>query len=662
VEFRILGPLEVVEDGEPVALGRLKDRLVLGVLLLHANEFVSRERLIDDLWGEAPPPTARKAVNVYVSQLRKALGRGGADPIATASGGYRLHVEPEDLDAERLQRLLGQAREALARGELEDAAERFREALALWRGPTLAGLQLESFGRDEVARLDELRITALMDRIDCDLALGRQEQVLGELNVLIREHPLRERLRAQQMLALYRADRQADALEGYAEARRMLVDDLGIEPSEALQRLQQAILRHDPSLETPQGTASVNGLAPSAAAAPPPTRSIDAEADEGRPRRRFRPRRWQLALGAIAILSGSAAAAATLLSSAGATPHVVPNSLVRIDPGSGKIVSDTRIGVEPQAIAVTPSAIWTVNNGDNPGSNAGLSLSRYDLRTHKVQTPGGTPPQPFDLVADAKGTIWVSSFASNVTRLAYGTRRTSAGPLNPSHTSTTPIPWPGAGSLALGPGYLWVIAGPITTPGGDDRVSLVDLASNRVVRSLKLGHETTSIAYGDGAAWIGSLAKEPTIASSPPSTGASWLSVISPAAPGPQSYRLETGDTSGPGVAVGYGKVWVLTSCGTCNIPDNHKLLEFDPHTRQVVKSIPLGHREPNSLAVGAGSVWLTNQIDASVTQLDPKTGRIVRTIPVGEPRTAATCGIAATRDAVWVTIGDDHPCVSSSP
>src|SRR5438874_2044247 len=201
MEFRILGPLEVVEDGEPVALGTLKERLVLGVLLLHANEFVSRERLIDDLWGEAPPPTARQAVNVYLSKLRKALGRAGADPIATASGGYRLHVDPERLDASRMQVLVVSARESVSKGELEHAAERFREALALWRGPALAGLQLESRGRDEVAQLDELRLAALMDWIDCELALGRHEQALGELNLLVREHPLRERLRASSRTA-----------------------------------------------------------------------------------------------------------------------------------------------------------------------------------------------------------------------------------------------------------------------------------------------------------------------------------------------------------------------------------------------------------------------------------------------------------------------------
>src|SRR5437763_8432373 len=264
MECRILGPLEVVDEGEPVPLGRLKERLVLATLLLHANEFVARERLIDELWGESPPPTARKAVNVYVSQLRKVLVRNGRDPITTADGGYRLEVDAERLDAARLQQLLATARECAAAGELEAALKLLRKALDLWRGPTLAGLLLESHGREQIAQLEELRLTALMERIDCDLALGRHEEVLGELQVLVGEHPLRERLRAQLMLALYRADRQADALEVYQQARHDLIDELGIEPSESLQRLQQAILRHDPALEAPAGIAAANGAAPAA--------------------------------------------------------------------------------------------------------------------------------------------------------------------------------------------------------------------------------------------------------------------------------------------------------------------------------------------------------------------------------------------------------------
>src|SRR5438270_12512047 len=226
---------------------------------------------MDELWGESPPPTAKKAVNVYVSQLRKALTRNGRDPIATEDGGYRISVGADELDVLHLRRLLASARECAAAGELQAAAEFLREALALWRGPTLAGLQLESHGRDAVTQLDELRLTALMDRIDCDLALGRHEDVLGELHVLVGEHPLRERLRAQQMVALYRADRQADALDAYQQARQTLIEQLGIEPSESLQRLQRAILQHDPALEAPVGTAAAYGRVRLAAALQAPS-------------------------------------------------------------------------------------------------------------------------------------------------------------------------------------------------------------------------------------------------------------------------------------------------------------------------------------------------------------------------------------------------------
>src|SRR5439155_2300227 len=487
------------------------------------------------------------------------------------------------------------------------------------------------------------RPPALMAWIASELALGRHEQALGELNLLVREHPLRERLRAQQMLALYRADRQAEALEAYAGARQTLVNDLGIEPSEALQRLQQAILRHDPSLEAPEGTAAVNGLAP-ATAPPPQTPPVETSAPAAR--RRFRPRRWQLAIAVLVILAASAMAAVTLSTSATATPRVVPNSLVRIDPRSGKIVSVTPVGAEPQGIGVTPRGIWTNHLTEN-------LVTRYDLRTHKVQTLG-TPPEPFAVVADA-GNAWVSSLrsSSTITRFAAFGSGPSAGwgPLDPAATYKIHLPPPGAVSLALGSGYLWAVAGPKTTLGTDDRMWLVDPASNRVVRLLRLGRETASIAFRDRAAWIGAFANEHEIASFPaPWRGASWLFSVKFGAAGPrtQSYRLETGDTAGPSaVAVGDGKVWVLT-CGTCNIGvDNQKLLEFDPGTGLVVKRIPLGSRNPNALAVGAGSVWLVNQVDASVMQLDPKTRRI-RTIPVGNPRTAAICGIAASRNAVW--------------
>jgi DNA-binding SARP family transcriptional activator len=676
VEFRILGPLEVLEDGRPLALRRLKERIVLAVLLLHANEFVSRERLIDELWGASPPATARKAVNVYISKLRQTLTRDGHDPIATAEGGYRLVVDPERLDAERLRSLITQARSRIAAGDADPAAQLLQKALALWRGPTLAGIQLESFGRDEVAQLDELRLAALMDRIDCDLALGRHEHVLGELNLLVREHPLRERLRAQQMLALYRADRQADALDAYAEGRQTLVDDLGIEPSEALQRLQQAILRHDPSLETPEGTAAVNGLPPSVPARPhAPTAEPDEATSRPQHRRRRpsrplavvrplrRPRRRKLALAVLFIVVGSGAVAAILsTSSARATPPVPPNSLLRLDPRSGKVVSVARTGPNPGdlgAISVTPTAVWTANSDG--------SISRYDLRTHRVETRGGLPYRPDDpvdhVVADANGNAWFTSELPTVTRLTPRAGGTSA-PLHSLKAETIHVPGPYVGYETLGGGYLWTVVGPYTIPGEDDRLSLIDPVSNQVVDSVRLGHPTTALAFGDGTAWVGAGEVD-----SGPSIGASWLYAIRSdvdalAQPSldrhPLRRLLDTGDHWGPiGIAVGEGGVWVLT-CGICLLgakpnTQHQMLLKIDPDTLQVLNRIPLD-RETDWLAVGAGAVWLTAAKDRFVWQLDPTTGRVLRAIPLRK-KGAETCGMTATSNAVWVTIGEVNNC-----
>jgi predicted ATPase len=245
-QFRLLGPLSLSVDGQPVALGGEKRRALLAVLLLNANEVVSRDRLIDALWGDEPPDTARNTIQVYVSQLRKLLP---PDTLGTAPPGYKLVVDPAAVDLFEFVRLGDAGRNALAAGNVEAAAELLRDALALWAGPPLADLAWEPFAQGEVIRLEELRTTALEDRIDADLALGRHGQLVAELEQLVAENPLRERLRAQLMLALYRSGRQADALAVYQRARRTFADELGIEPSESLRKLERAILQQDPALD-----------------------------------------------------------------------------------------------------------------------------------------------------------------------------------------------------------------------------------------------------------------------------------------------------------------------------------------------------------------------------------------------------------------------------
>ena len=241
----MLGPLEAVVDGVPVPLGPPQQRALLALLALHAGEVVSRDRIVDELWGERPPATAAKLVQGYVSGLRKVAG---ADVLVTRAPGYLLAVEAGALDLARFERLAGEGRAALGEGDPGRAAVRLREALALWRGPALADLVSAPFAQGEATRLEELRLSAVCERIEADLALGHDD-VVPELEALVAEHPLHERLRRQHMLALYRAGRQAEALAAYQSARRALVDELGIEPRREVRELEQAILRQDPALD-----------------------------------------------------------------------------------------------------------------------------------------------------------------------------------------------------------------------------------------------------------------------------------------------------------------------------------------------------------------------------------------------------------------------------
>ena len=235
------------DSARPLTVGGARQRALLVVLLLHANETLSGDRLIDELWGDHPPPTAAKTVQVYISRLRKALGGDGM--IATHEHGYELQLEPDQLDADRFERLVAEARGELAEGRAARAASTLESALALWRGPPLADLAFERFVQREVTRLDDLRVAALELLSEAELELGQHEHLVERLEGLVAEHPYRERFRAQLMLALYRCDRQADALQAYRDARRTLAEELGIEPGERLRELERAILTQDPRLD-----------------------------------------------------------------------------------------------------------------------------------------------------------------------------------------------------------------------------------------------------------------------------------------------------------------------------------------------------------------------------------------------------------------------------
>jgi YVTN family beta-propeller protein len=330
VDYRILGPLEARRNDEEIALGGAKQRTLLAVLLLHANASVPRDRLIDELWGDKPPETARATLQVYVSQLRKALGR---EAIETRGGGYGIWLRDGALDADRFERLVHDARDRPA----EIQAEGLREALALWRGEHPLADVDDSVGSSERARLVEQRLAALEQRVQADLELGRHADLVPELEALVRDHPLRERLRGQLMLALYRSGRQADALETYREGRRLLDEELGLKPREELRELEKSILVQDPAIAAPRRRGGPRA---------PETR---------RPRRRWAP-------PAAAVLVAGAVAAAVLALTTGASAVVVePDSIAVIDPGSNRVIDDVHVGGQPVSVAVGYGSVWVAD-------------------------------------------------------------------------------------------------------------------------------------------------------------------------------------------------------------------------------------------------------------------------------------------------------------
>ena len=303
MEFRQLGPLEVVDGGTALPLGGPRQRALLAFLLIHRNHPVAAERIIDALWERDPPRTAAQIVRVYVSHLRKLVG---SDVLPTHGAGYVLRVADDDVDAARFERRVAEGRALAASGRAAAAVEAFDEALATWRGEPLPELAYDAFAQPEIARLEELRLAALEDRFDAALADGRDAELVAPLEHLVAAHPLRERLRAQLMLALYRAGRQADALAAYHDGRRLLVDELGIEPGDALRRLETRILQHDTTLER------------EAVAREPPAPAARAR------------RRGALLVGAVALVAAGSAGAYAVLHDGTAGAHVAAHRALRV--------------------------------------------------------------------------------------------------------------------------------------------------------------------------------------------------------------------------------------------------------------------------------------------------------------------------------------------
>jgi len=589
----ILGALEIWEGSTQLPLGTGRQRALLALLVLHAGQVVSADRLVDELWGGKPPPTAAKVLQGYVSQLRRVLGAG---TIVTQGSGYALKIV--ETDAGEFERLVREAR----RAEPGEAARMLRDALALWRGPPLADVAYDSWAQPEISRLEELRLVALEDRIDADLQLRLEGALVPELEALVTEHPLRERLCAQLMLARYRVGRQAAALEAYGDVRRRLVDELGIEPGPELQDLQRRILVQDEELGP--------------VARPP--RPLAAAA---------RRAPLLVALGVV-LLASAATAAGFLLTERGAA-GVKPNSLVLLRSTSGTIAAQVGVGSRPSQIAVGAGAVWVLNSDDN-------TVTEIDSATRKAVVTFGVGPRPVAIAAGS-GALWLESGpASTGSQVEGSMLPATLAKLDPTtrtamQTVHLPTAFVGTAYNRL-PGQRLIVvgAGSVWTVGGDYRLLRLDARTGRVLRRYPFTAD--SLAFGDGRLWI--VEQGHQVLRLDPRTNRVDL-----------TYPL----AAGPGVAVGFGSAWVAD-------PVQGLVWRLYPGPRRRLRSIPVG-QGAFALAVGGGAVWSSNTILDEAIRIDPRTNRTDATVPLTAPQDLAT-----GPDGVWVTTGPAPPASGPLP
>lgn len=453
MEFRILGPLEVEDEGRPIPLAGAKQRSLLALLLLARGKAVSTDRLIDEIWGGSPPGSALKSVQVYVSQLRTALGNGR---VVTRERGYELSVAPGELDADRFEELVRCGSGVTS----EIAAARLREALALFRGDPLADLSLEPWAQPEIARLEERRLAALEARIDADLALGDHRELVPELDALVAAHPFREHLLAQLVLALYRSGRQAEALDVYKQGATRLRNELGLEPSRELRELEQRILRQDPAVD------------------PPAAAAVHSE-----PRRRG----WKLILAGACVVLAAAIAAVTVVvkRDSGGSLATVPPGIAIIDTSSGRLTAQIPWNeIKYPAIAVTGNGsywVWTLD---------GNAMVRIDPDDGRVLRRISSPFGDATLWALVDGrSLWFSG-----TRLV---RMDIASGSEANRYSLTNDPQgDGLAGFARGGGSLWVAR----QQAGE--LLRVDPASGKVQRTFAHLSSPYAVRFGDGGAWV----------------------------------------------------------------------------------------------------------------------------------------------------------------
>jgi DNA-binding SARP family transcriptional activator/DNA-binding beta-propeller fold protein YncE len=618
LDFRVLGPLQVASNGTFLPLGGAKQRAVLALLLLHANEAVSTDRLIDELWGAQPPESAANMLQGYVSHLRRVLepehARGEHQLLVSRPPGYALDIRRQQLDAGRFAELTTEGRRLLEDGDPAAAARRLEAALALWRGPALADFAYVHFAQAYAEHLEELRLVALESRIDADLALGRHDVLVGELRELVSEHPLRERFRAQLMTALYRCGRQSEALDVYRQGRDTLRRELGLEPGPTLRELEHAILRQDPAL--------------GAKAALPRLAEI-------------RRRRLLLVGAAVLLAVGLAAVFALRHRSSDSLPVTVrPHSVAVIDPATNAVMADIPVGSYPGPLAADDSYVYAANIGD-------ATVTRIAADTRKIEGTFSLS-RAVDLVAvnhhlwSANGgvaghTPFPPGTVTDLDLFSFAERKIRVGPpfegVGGNEASTT---------IAAGP------AGARIWAGNKESGTLTELDPVRhsIVARIH-GVTPGEVAATDEGVWASDQARNLLLRVDTQSGR-----IIRRIAVSGQPSRLVADRHAVWVVTRGTAKLaqWVPTEVTTPAV------WRIDPRTNSPVERIRLP-LTPIRIALGAGSVWVTGlrvlsssgaTVGATVLRIDPRTDRIVARVPL---RTRAVDGIVVSHGLVWVAV-----------
>ncbi len=592
MELKILGPFEVCDDsGQPVKLPAGRERTLLAVLALRQGEVVSSDELIDVLWGEQSPPTAGKALQGYVSHLRGLLRSVGEDgALVTRSPGYALLLGNDVVDGRRFEALAAEGWRQLD-DDSRTALATFEEALALWRGPVLGEFAFADFAQREIHRLGELRLETVEGRFEALLRLGKHGAAVAQLEACVDEHPLRERLRGQLMLALYRSGRQADALAVYRDGRRILHEDLGLEPGTELQRLEHAILEQDPELDAPVAVRS-----------PGPARPHNGTPPSS-PRRHGR----RAAAGIVLLLAGVFGLTIGYLAvrdDAVASVTVVPPALVVVDPATESVVASIPMGSRPVAVAAGEGAVWV-------GDARDTTVTRVDPATRTSVKTIGIGEPVVDL-ATGVGAVWAATGGfGSVVRIdpevdAVAQKFRLGDPADPVVPSVS--------AVAAGDGRVWAAA--------SNGIVRIDPLSGEVLATIDLGPTSAlQLATGGGALWATTL--------------------------GSRVKRFEAGSAGETAefyagafvypVALGGEAVWV---------GGDGQLWKLDPATATSLLSVrPIAGY--TSVAYGEGAVWVTSYQEGAVARVDPRTGGVLATIPVG----GRASDVVFHDGLVWVTV-----------